>query len=94
MDLKESLQRAKKAIESMKNGEIVVVFDDEKRENEADLILAASASTAEKVDFIITKGRGLLCIALSQEIAQEKGFALMGTNKKILTGLLPFLLII
>lgn len=81
MDI-EAVKRVKKVVEEFKKGKIVVIFDDEKRENEADLILAAEFADSEKIDFIISKGKGLLCCAISKEIADLKGFALMGTNKK------------
>jgi len=52
------------AIEAIKNGEIIVVVDDEDRENEGDLILAAEFITAEKVNFLTKHGRGLICVPM------------------------------
>ncbi len=78
----DELKRVEKVIDAFKKGGIVVVFDDEKRENEADLIMAAECADEKAIDFIITRGKGLLCCAISKEIADSKGFSLMGTNKK------------
>jgi len=55
----------------------VVVTDDEDRENEGDLIGAASLLTPEKVNFMITEGRGMLCAPVSQEIAERLGLGPM-----------------
>ncbi len=53
-----------KAIEAIKYGEFVIVVDDEDRENEGDFVIAAEFCTAEKVNFMVTHGRGLVCIAM------------------------------
>ncbi|MDB6070379.1 MAG: ribA [Verrucomicrobiales bacterium] len=58
-------------------GRLVVVTDDEDRENEGDLIGAASLLTPEKVNFMITEGRGMLCAPVSQEIAEKLGLGPM-----------------
>jgi len=54
-------------------GEIVVITDDENRENEGDLIAAASLTTGETVNFMVTHGRGLFCVPLAPEIAARIG---------------------
>lgn len=59
-------------------GEIVVVTDDEDRENEGDLIAAASLATPETVNFMVTHGRGLLCAPLAPEIAARLNLAQPG----------------
>lgn len=51
-------------IAAIKAGEIVIVVDDENRENEGDLVMAAECVTPEKVNFLVTHGRGLVCVAL------------------------------
>ena len=58
-------------IAEIKAGRLVVVTDDEDRENEGDLIGAAALLTPEKVNFMITEGRGMLCAPVSQEIAER-----------------------
>ncbi len=64
-------------IAEIRAGRLVVVTDDEDRENEGDLIGAASLLTPEKVNFMITEGRGMLCAPVSQEIAEKLGLGPM-----------------
>ena len=59
------------AIEAIKNGELVVVLDDEDRENEGDLIMAAEMATPEAINFMAKEGRGLICAPVSEDIAQR-----------------------
>src|SRR5436309_11917063 len=56
------------AIEDFREGKIVVVVDDEDRENEGDLTIAAEKVTPEAINFMATHGRGLICLALDPEI--------------------------
>lgn len=65
------------AIEDIRNGQIVVVVDDEDRENEGDFICAASKITPEIVNFMATHGRGLICCPLVEERCEELGLELM-----------------
>jgi 3,4-dihydroxy 2-butanone 4-phosphate synthase/GTP cyclohydrolase II len=67
----EAITRVKEAIESIKKGEIVVMIDDEDRENEGDLVYASTFSTAEKVNFLATHGKGLICVALPNDDAKR-----------------------
>lgn len=64
-------------IAEIRAGRLVVVTDDEDRENEGDLIGAAALLTPEKVNFMITEGRGMLCAPVSQEIAERLGLGPM-----------------
>ena len=59
------------ALDALKNGEIIVVTDDEDRENEGDLICAAEYATTENVNFMATWGRGLICMPMSREICEK-----------------------
>ncbi|MCC5876561.1 MAG: 3,4-dihydroxy-2-butanone-4-phosphate synthase, partial [Candidatus Sumerlaeia bacterium] len=52
---------AEKAIEDIRQGRMVIVVDDENRENEGDFILAASHCTPEKVNFLLKHARGMIC---------------------------------
>ncbi|HEU4800459.1 MAG TPA: bifunctional 3,4-dihydroxy-2-butanone-4-phosphate synthase/GTP cyclohydrolase II [Gemmatimonadales bacterium] len=61
------------AIEDLRNGRMIVVADDEDRENEGDLICAAELVTPEMVNFMATEGRGLVCLALTAERCDELG---------------------
>lgn len=57
------------AVEDLKAGKIVIVVDDEDRENEGDFVALAEEITAESINFMVTHGRGLVCTPISEEIA-------------------------
>jgi len=59
------------AIEAIRRGEVLIVADGEDRENEGDLIVAAEFASAQVLNFMITYGRGLVCLALTQKRASE-----------------------
>ncbi len=59
------------AIEDIKNGKMVIVVDDEDRENEGDFIMAARFATPEAINFMSKEGRGLICAALTEERCKE-----------------------
>lgn len=59
------------AIADLKAGKMVVVVDDEDRENEGDLVMAGETVTAEKVNFMTKEGRGLICVPIADEIARK-----------------------
>lgn len=65
------------AIEEIKNGKVIIVVDDEDRENEGDFICAAETITPEIVNFMATHGRGLICASLSEERCEELSLDLM-----------------
>ena len=65
------------AIEDIKNGKVIIVVDDEDRENEGDFICAAESITPEIVNFMATHGRGLICAPLSENRCEELGLELM-----------------
>jgi 3,4-dihydroxy 2-butanone 4-phosphate synthase/GTP cyclohydrolase II len=62
-----SLIPIEEAVERIKRGEMLVVVDDEYRENEGDLIAAASKVTPEMINFMVTHGRGLVCVPMTKE---------------------------
>ena len=66
-----AIERIKQAIEDMKQGKMVVMVDDEDRENEGDLVYPSTFSTPEKVNFMATHAKGLICVALSEDIAKR-----------------------
>ncbi len=66
-----SFDRVEDAIRDIRNGKMVIVADDEDRENEGDLVCAASAVTPEMVNFMARHGRGLICVTLTPERADE-----------------------
>jgi len=65
------IKRVMQAIEEIKRGKMVVMIDDEDRENEGDLVYAATFSTPEHVNFMATEAKGLICVAISKEIADR-----------------------
>lgn len=65
------LDRVERALEAYKRGEMLIVMDDEDRENEGDLVLAGIFSTPEKINFMAKYARGLICVAITQEIANK-----------------------
>lgn len=68
------------AIEEIKKGNFVIVVDDEDRENEGDLIIAAECITPEKVNFMETHARGLICTPITKERAEELDLPMMVAN--------------
>lgn len=74
------LNTIEEALEEIKNGNFVVVVDDEDRENEGDLIIAAESITPEKVNFMETHAKGLLCVPLTGERCDELDLPMMVTS--------------
>ena len=72
-----SLNTIEQAIEDLKNGKVIIVVDDANRENEGDFITTAENSTPEIVNFMATHGRGLICVALTEERCNELQLPLM-----------------
>jgi len=70
------------ALEEMKAGRMVVVCDDEDRENEGDLTMAAQFATPEAVNFMAKEGRGLICLALTPQRCDELGLDLMAAKNE------------
>ena len=64
-------QRVLEAIEEIKKGKMVIMLDDEDRENEGDLVYASTFSTPEHVNFMATHAKGLICVAISAAIARR-----------------------
>lgn len=65
------------AIEEVKNGKMIIVLDDEDRENEGDLVMAAEKVTAEDVNFMVKEARGLICAPLTRKTAKQINIGLM-----------------
>lgn len=73
-------ENVKKAIKALQEGKIILVTDDEDRENEGDLICSAESATTENVNFLATYAKGLICTPMSREIAQKLMFDPMVAN--------------
>jgi 3,4-dihydroxy 2-butanone 4-phosphate synthase / GTP cyclohydrolase II len=69
--------RVDDAIEDIRQGRMVIVADDEDRENEGDLVMAAAEVTPDHINFMTKHGRGLICVALTEERADELELPLM-----------------
>lgn len=67
-------------IEAFRNGEIIVMTDDEDRENEGDVICAAEKTTSEMMNFIVTYARGVVCVPMDQSQAKALGLSRMASN--------------
>lgn len=61
----------KEALEDLRRGKIILVTDDEDRENEGDFICAAQFATTENINFMATHGRGLICMPMSEEYVEK-----------------------
>ncbi len=65
------------ALEALKKGEVIIVSDDENRENEGDFVVLGEHATPENINFMATYGRGLICTPISQKIADRLQLAPM-----------------
>lgn len=74
------LHTIEEAIEDIKNGKMVIVVDDEDRENEGDFLAAAETITPEMINFMATHGRGLICTPLTENRCKELGLHSMVVN--------------
>jgi 3,4-dihydroxy 2-butanone 4-phosphate synthase len=74
------ISRIEDAIAAISRGEIVVVVDDQSRENEGDLVFASQDATAEKIAFMMNKARGLICVSMDHERLDALEIPLMVPN--------------
>jgi len=79
-EIRVKLNTIKEALDDMRNGKIIIVVDDEDRENEGDFICAAELVTPESVNFMATHGRGLICASLTEERCTELDLPMMVTS--------------
>ena len=75
-----NLNSAQEIIDDIKAGKMVILMDDEDRENEGDLIIAAEHISAEAINFMATHGRGLICLTMTQERCSQLDLPLMVKN--------------
>lgn len=80
------LNSIEEAITAISHGNMVVVVDDEDRENEGDLVMAAEKATKESINFMMKEGRGLICAPISESIAQRLELPLMTQENTEFTG--------
>ena len=85
-DTRRRLDTVEEAIEDFRNGKIVIVVDDEDRENEGDFIVAAEKITPEIVNFMLHNGRGVLCAPITEERCEELELAHQVSNNTSMLG--------
>ncbi len=73
------------AMEDLRQGKMIVIVDDEDRENEGDLMIASDKVTPEAINFMAKYGRGLICLALTEERTRELGLAMMVEDNQSLS---------
>ena len=78
--MKSVLNTIEEAIADLKAGKVIIVVDDEDRENEGDFITAAANVTPEVINFMATHGRGLICAAITEERCEQLGLEMMVSN--------------
>lgn len=83
-DVNFKLNTITEAIEAIRDGKIIVVVDDENRENEGDFIAAAERVTPEMINFMASKGRGLICAPLTEERCNHLDLTMMVENNTVL----------
>ena len=74
------LDNIEAAINDIRNGKVIIVVDDENRENEGDFIAAAEKVTPEMINFMATHGRGLICTPLTEKRCKELELGMMVNN--------------
>src|SRR5262245_12940257 len=77
------LERVNRALDQIRAGKMVILVDDEDRENEGDLCMAAQAVTPEAINFMAMHGRGLICLALDEEQVARLELPMMSAPGKI-----------
>ena len=70
-----------KALSELKAGKVIIVVDDESRENEGDFIALAEKATPEVINFMVKEGRGLVCVPISEEKAKKLGISSNGEKQ-------------
>lgn len=82
--VKIELNTIEEAINDIRDGKVVIVVDDENRENEGDFIAAAETVTPEMINFMATNGRGLICAPLTEDRCQDLDLNMMVQNNTVL----------
>ena len=80
--LREQFATIEEAIADLREGKMIIVCDDEDRENEGDLTMAAQFATAENVNFMAKEGRGLICLTLTPQRCAELNLPPMTSNNQ------------
>ncbi|MES9849699.1 MAG: 3,4-dihydroxy-2-butanone-4-phosphate synthase, partial [Candidatus Thiodiazotropha sp.] len=75
-----ALNTTEEIIDDLRQGKMVIIMDDEDRENEGDLVMAAECVTADAINFMARYGRGLICLTLTKERCSQLRLPLMVTT--------------
>ena len=78
--MSEQLHSIKEVLEDLKAGKPVIIVDDESRENEGDLIIAAEFATQENINFMVKYARGIVCTPMRREALEKLGIPAMVTK--------------
>lgn len=81
-DLSDAISPVTEIIEELRQGRMVILVDEEDRENEGDLLMAADYVTPEAINFMVTHARGLVCLTIDGERAEQLGLGLMTSNNQ------------
>ena len=81
-DQKNNFSSIEDAMEDVRQGRMIIIVDDEDRENEGDLMIASEKATPEAINFMAKYGRGLICLALTEERTSELGLSMMVENNE------------
>ena len=81
-NLKKKFSSIEDAMEDVRQGKMIVIVDDEDRENEGDLMIASEKVTPEAINFMAKYGRGLICLALTEQRTRELGLSMMVENNE------------
>ena len=76
-DQKNNFSSVEDAMEDIHQGKMIIIVDDEDRENEGDLMIASEKVTPQAINFMAKYGRGLICLALTEERTRELGLSMM-----------------
>ena len=76
------IRRVELALEDLRQGRMIVVCDDEDRENEGDLVMAGEKITPEAINFMAVHGRGLICLSITSEQVARLGLPMMAPNNQ------------
>ncbi len=76
------IERITRAMDALRDGRMIILVDDEARENEGDLVFAAEFATAEKINFMATQARGLICLTLTSERVAQLELPMMTENNR------------
>ena len=82
----DAIQRVHRALEDIAAGKMVVLVDDERRENEGDLVMAADMVTPDAINFMAKYGRGLICLSLESDRVEALGLPMMVDNNQTKAG--------